>query len=152
MKKRHCGFVEWTYFLGQTIFNSSGVKSCVIVPGTRSPGVSYRFIPSPRSILMNFKVVPGKGLVVRAPLKAFLFIGRSQLLHYCSPVNFHIWFKNEVLRGFVCNFHIFPGSLKASYRYWYLDFGELLSLVGYDILIISSKELGWLCSVQNPFK
>ena len=57
-----------THFDGQTIFNSSGVSNCVIVPGTSSPGVSYRLRPSPRSILINFKVVPGKGDVVKAPL------------------------------------------------------------------------------------
>lgn len=29
-----------TYFLGTTIFSSSGVNSCVNVPGTKRPGVS----------------------------------------------------------------------------------------------------------------
>jgi len=72
-------------FLGQTILSSSWVSSCVMVPGTRSPGVSYIVWPSPRSILMNFNVVPGKGEVVRAPFSWLRFPGRIFLI-VCSSL------------------------------------------------------------------
>mmetsp|Transcript_9940 Transcript_9940/g.22965 ORF Transcript_9940/g.22965 Transcript_9940/m.22965 type:complete len:169 (+) Transcript_9940:297-803(+) len=66
---RECNFqpAPVTYFLGTTILSSSGVSNCVNVPGTRRPGVSYSVRPSPRSTLMNSRVVPGRALTVTAP-------------------------------------------------------------------------------------
>mmetsp|Transcript_12424 Transcript_12424/g.18635 ORF Transcript_12424/g.18635 Transcript_12424/m.18635 type:complete len:228 (+) Transcript_12424:434-1117(+) len=59
-----------TGFFGTTIFNSAGVSRDVNVPGTMRPGVSYIFLPFPKSTLINFKVVPGRGLVVTCPFIA----------------------------------------------------------------------------------
>ena len=65
-----------TYFFGTTIFNSSGVSLSVKLPGISNPGVSYKTLPSPSSILMNLRVVPGKGLVVTEPFHLLAFPAR----------------------------------------------------------------------------
>mmetsp|Transcript_32794 Transcript_32794/g.79363 ORF Transcript_32794/g.79363 Transcript_32794/m.79363 type:complete len:217 (-) Transcript_32794:1920-2570(-) len=62
-----------TFFLGTTIFNSSGVRRSVKHPGTKSPGVSYILFPPPKSILMNLRVVPGSGDVVTEPFHLLAF-------------------------------------------------------------------------------
>jgi hypothetical protein len=73
-----------TYFLGTTIFNSSGVSRSVKLPGMSKPGVSYRTFPSPSSILMNLRVVPGRGLVVTDPFHLFALPARF------FPTNFDL--------------------------------------------------------------